>query len=89
MNSKPNDPWTPNSALIVQLANIEIPPPQENPSEHVNFQAFAANLYERRTFRTDLTWAMWALREAFETRQENQEPDGDSCVLSAAQRILW
>lgn len=89
MSSKSSDPRTPTFAHITQLANIEAHPAQENPSEHVNFQAFAANLDERRIFRTDPTWAIWAMREAFEKLQQKEEPDGDTCVLSAAQWILW
>lgn len=55
--------------------------------EFVNFNAFCANLHEIRAIRADPTFAIWALRDAFE-----EEPDGDYrqdlIVLAAAQWIL-
>lgn len=53
---------------MVQLAKTELytdsQPDPEDPSEHINSHAFAANLFERRIFTTDISWAIWALRDA-------------------------
>ncbi len=59
------------------------------PSKYVNFHAFAANLDERRVFSTSPTWAIWAQRDAHETRQEDQGSIRDAYILAAAQWILW
>ena len=59
----------------------------QNPSEYVNFHAFAANLYERRIFRADPTWAIWAQREAHEIGRKEHGSVRDGYVLAAAQWI--
>ncbi|KAI9837081.1 MAG: hypothetical protein M1819_000730 [Sarea resinae] len=64
-------------------------PDPENPSAYINFHAFVANLHERRIFRTDHTWAIWAQRDALENPQEDQGVIRDAYVLAAAQWILW
>ena len=75
---------------IIQLANPELyaGPDAENPSKYINFHAFAANLHERRIFPTNPTWAIWAQREAHETRREGQGSFHDVYVSAAAQWIL-
>lgn len=54
----------------------------------VNFNAFCANLAECHAWESDPTFAIWAMRDAFE-----QQPDSnyrhDYIVLAAAQWILW
>ena len=71
------------------LANTEpcTEPDPQNPSEYVNFHAFAANLYERRIFRADPTWAIWAQREANEIGRKEHGSVRDGYVLAAAQWI--
>lgn len=64
-------------------------PDPENPSEYVNFHAFAANVFERRFFSNGPTWAIWAQRDAHEDRREEKGVIRDAYVLAAAQWILW
>ncbi|KAI9847730.1 MAG: hypothetical protein M1837_001978 [Sclerophora amabilis] len=61
----------------------------ENANAYANFHAFAANIHERRIFRTNPTWAIWAQREAHETAGKEQGRYRDGYVLAAAQWILW
>ncbi|CAF9921354.1 hypothetical protein IMSHALPRED_005160 [Imshaugia aleurites] len=68
--------------------NLACPDP-ENPSEYVNFHAFAANVFERRFFSNGPTWAIWAQRDAHEDRREEKGVIRDAYVLAAAQWILW
>ena len=70
---------------------------RDNLMPDVNFQAFAAVLTKVGAFRGDITWALWAQREAHEedvsTRWTATDEDAfiahDGNVLSAAQWILW
>ena len=61
---------------------------EENPHECINYAAFLAHLEDRRIFGTSPTWAIRALREAFEDYQESLWME-DLHVLIAAQWILW
>lgn len=78
---------------MVQLAKTELytdsQPDPEDPSEHINSHAFAANLFERRIFTTDILWAIWALRDAHENPQDEKGRIRDGHVSAAAQWILW
>lgn len=80
------------SGRIMQLAEMGTctEPSPERPGHYVNFHAFAANLDERRIFRTDPTWAIWAQREAHEEKRL-EEPGliRDEYMMAAAQWILW
>lgn len=68
--------------------NLDGPDP-DRPMHYVNFHAFVANLDERRIFRTDPSWAIWAQREAHEERLKGPASTRDEYVLAAAQWILW
>ena len=72
--------------------NLNAGPEPDTQREYINFHAFAANLYERRIFRTDPTWAIWMHRDVFESRNPLAHQHGcsrDIYVLVAAQWILW
>ena len=58
-------------------------------SNYVNFNAFAANLFECRIFSNGSDWAIWTLREAHEDHHREEGDMRDVQVLSAAQWILW
>lgn len=78
--------------MVSELAEsrlFTIDPDPDDPSIYVNFHAFAANLFERRIFRTDPTWAIWAQREAHETGSSEDSSIRAAYVLAAAQWILW
>lgn len=64
-------------------------PDPDDPSQFVNFHAFAANLEERRVTVTDPTWAIWAMRDAHEDPREEQVNIRDAYILGAAQWIIW
>lgn len=86
--------WTyPAFASIRQLAETDnrTGPDPDCPSNYINFHAFAANLFERRIFCTDPTWAIWAQRGAHEgwLNDEDEDKFHDIYVLAAAQWILW
>ncbi|KAI9860061.1 MAG: hypothetical protein M1813_006409 [Trichoglossum hirsutum] len=63
-------------------------PEPENPGAWVNYNAFIANLYEYRVWRTEPTYAIWILRDGLETKYEKGNIR-DFHVLAAAQWILW
>ena len=54
----------------------------------VNYHAFLAHLQEVRAVDCDPTWAMWAMRDAFEEDIDSSEHHGIT-ILAAAQWILW
>lgn len=80
-------------------------PDPRNPKSFVNYHTFVANLYELHVFPTDPTYAVWALRDAFETTPRAgdsiHEKDDSSIqekydisiheafILAGAQWILW
>jgi len=66
-----------------------IGPDPDDPSIYVTFHAFAANLFERRIFHTNPTWAIWAQREAHENSPAEESSIRAAYVLAAAQWILW
>ena len=47
-------------------------PDYDFPRQYINFHAFLANLSMRAIFRTDPTFAIWALRDGLETYQPNE-----------------
>ena len=84
------------SYLITQTqladATLFIVPDPEFPMQHVNLQAFVANLDDLHIFGTNYTWAIWAQRDAHEEdpiEKEHRAVIHDSVVLGAAQYILW
>lgn len=65
-------------------------PQEENPGEYVNYHAFVANLEQCHVFHSDPTYAVCAMRDAFEKNQEDKPVSiRDAYVLGAAQWILW
>ncbi|KAJ5689593.1 hypothetical protein N7462_003985 [Penicillium macrosclerotiorum] len=68
-----------------------IPGPDEgDPDRYVSYNSFLAHLYEHRIFPTDPTYAMWAMRAAFEeNRGEEEKMVRSAWILGAAQWILW
>lgn len=58
-------------------------------SHYVNFQAFAANLYEYRIFYDGCTWALWAQRDAHEECRDEPASVRDAWISGAAQWIFW
>ncbi len=82
------------TTIVLELKLTEsnlftIGPDPDNPSIYVNFHAFAANLFERRIFPTDPTWAIWAQREAHEKSPVKEPSIRAAYVLAAAQWIMW
>lgn len=63
-------------------------PDPENFNAWVNYNAFLAHLEEFRIWKTDPTYAIWALREGLEEKHENGSLR-DCHILAAAQWILW
>ncbi|KAJ5176593.1 uncharacterized protein N7482_002470 [Penicillium canariense] len=60
------------------------------PERYVNYNSFLAHLYEHRIFPTDPTYAVWAMRAAFEDERSDEEKAVRSAwILGAAQWILW
>lgn len=65
-------------------------PQEETPGEYVNYHAFVANLDQCHRFRSNPSYAIWAMRDAFEENQEGKPGSiRDAYVLGAAQWILW
>lgn len=60
----------------------------EDPNVWVNYNAFIANLYSHHVFDTDPTYAIWTLRDALETENENSSIR-EAWILAAAQWIIW
>ncbi|KAK2760866.1 hypothetical protein FQN54_002106 [Arachnomyces sp. PD_36] len=63
-------------------------PSIESSTEFINLHAFIANLHESHIFRSDPTYAIWAMHDAFEIKNE-PGLTRDTCILIAAQWILW
>ncbi|KAK2736251.1 hypothetical protein FQN57_000849 [Myotisia sp. PD_48] len=63
-------------------------PDKDNPSEYVNYQAFVANIEACHIFRSDPTYAIWTMRDAFEETHK-AGIIRDAYILGAAQHILW
>ena len=56
----------------------------------MNYNSFLAHLYEHRIFPTDPTYALWAMRAAFEDERSHEEKKvRSSWILGATQWILW
>ena len=53
----------------------------------INFHAFHANFEEQGVGGSLPTWAIWLMRDAFETTQQGDKLN--TLVLAAAQYILW
>ncbi|CEJ60589.1 hypothetical protein PMG11_09158 [Penicillium brasilianum] len=65
-------------------------PDSDNPERYVNYNSFLAHLYEHRIFPTDPTYALWAMRAAFEDDRSHEAKEvRSSWILGAAQWILW
>ncbi|KAI9675627.1 MAG: hypothetical protein M1817_000994 [Caeruleum heppii] len=72
-----------------RMRDCLVGPDPDDPSQYVNYHAFAAHLWEHRIFSTDPTWAIWAQRDALEGRVDVEDDEQDAYVLAAAQWILW
>ena len=55
----------------------------------MNFHAFAAKLQQRRVLHSSATWAIWAMHDAHERQQEEENIIQDAFILGAAQWIFW
>ncbi|TGJ83060.1 hypothetical protein E0Z10_g5705 [Xylaria hypoxylon] len=72
-------------SLLNQMPSV---PESGDDMAYVNYHAFAANLYEFRVFPTDPTHSIWAMRDAFEEKLE-EESHQMIRVMAAAQWIMW
>ncbi|KAI0418391.1 hypothetical protein F5X98DRAFT_337912 [Xylaria grammica] len=72
-------------SLLDQMPSV---PESRDDMAYVNYHAFAANLCEFRIFPTDPTHSIWAMRDAFEKKLE-EESHQMIRVMAAAQWIRW
>ncbi|KAF7719551.1 DUF3632 domain-containing protein [Penicillium ucsense] len=76
--------------LRLSMHNSYKGPNASNPTHYINYNSFLAHLYSHRIFPTDPTYALWAMRAAFEDDRDSEPAELRSAwVLGAAQWILW
>ncbi|EPS34320.1 hypothetical protein PDE_09284 [Penicillium oxalicum 114-2] len=72
------------------MQNFCAGPEIDHVERYVNYNSFLAHLYDHRIFPTDPTYALWAMRAAFEDDRKHESRSlRSSWVLGAAQWILW